>query len=170
MSDEFMPDHGKETAVAAERRDAQRYALICAAELMELGASARISARTTDLSLQGCYIDTLNPFPVGTRVRLQLTKNDQPLQFHATVTSCHMGSGMGLIFEQPTPEQSATLQSWLHGTSSCEETAFRTASHAGSEAVPKANVRFAAKLLKILERKGMLTHSEAAELLRDLSS
>jgi hypothetical protein len=169
MSDKYMPDQGKETA-AAERRDAQRYAFICAAELMELGGSARISARTTDASLQGCYIDTLNPFPVGTRVRLQLTKNDQRLQFQATVTSCHMGSGMGLIFEQPKPEQSATLRSWLHGTSSREETAFRTASQAESEAAPKANVRFAVKLLKVLERKGMLTHSEAAELLRDLGS
>jgi hypothetical protein len=35
---------------------------------------------------------------------------------------------------------------------------------------PKKKTHFAARLLQILERKGVLTHSEAAELLRDLDS
>jgi hypothetical protein len=170
MSNKLDQPQDKQTA-ADERRDAQRYAFICPVELMELSGSARISARTTDLSLQGCYIDTLNPFPVGTRVRLQLTKNDQRLEFQARVTSCHTGSGMGLIFKQLTPAQKETVVSWLDSTTSPAEPSFcAPASAAVAEGASKTNARFAAKLLKVLERKGILTHSEAAELLRDLSS
>jgi hypothetical protein len=50
-----------------------------------------------------------------------------------------------------------------------EEIPFTTASPAVSlEADLKPNSRFGAKLVKILERKGILSHSEAAELLHDL--
>ena len=157
----------------AERRDAQRQAFICPAELIETSGSARIAARTADLSLNGCYIDTLNPFPVGTRVRLLLTKSDRRIEFQARVTSSHMGSGMGLIFEQLTPEQKGALESWLHVATpgNASDDAFRTAASATTaEAGGQVNNRFATSLLRILERKGILTHSEAAELLRALNS
>lgn len=160
------------SANSSERREARRYSFVCQAELMDLGGSTRMSARTSDLSLRGCYIDTLNPLPVGTRVRLQLTKNDQRLEFRAEVTSCHMGSGMGLIFEPLTPGQTDAVVAWLEGTSSPPEPSFAApASAAVSQgAASKTKARFGAKLLKLLERKGILTPSEAAELLRDLDS
>ena len=41
---------------------------------------------------------------------------------------------------------------------------------AESEVTLKPIVRFTANLVKMLERKGILTHSEAAELLRDFNS
>jgi hypothetical protein len=170
MSDELAPPKGPEAATA-ERRDAPRYPFICPAELMDLGGNTRISARTADLSLHGCYIDTLNPFPQETRVRLQLSKNGQQLEVQARVTVCHRGSGMGLMFEQLTPEQNSLLIGWLEGTAAREEDPFRTAPAANApEDAAKANTRFAAGLVKVLERKGILTHSEAAELLRDLDS
>jgi|SRR5690242_5144141 len=168
MSDELAPPKGPEAA-AAERRDAPRYPFICPAELMDLGGDTRISARTAELSLHGCYIDTLNPFPQDTGVRLQLSKNDQQLEVQARVTVCHMGSGMGLMFERLTPEQNSILLGWLEGTAAREENPFRMAPASnGPGDAAKANTRFAASLVKVLERKGILTHSEAAELLRDL--
>jgi PilZ domain len=170
MSDELALPKGQEAATA-ERRESQRYPFICPAELMDLGGSTRISARTSDLSLHGCYIDTLNPFPQDTRVHVQLIKNDQRLELQARVTACHMGSGMGLMFEQLTPEQRLILAGWLEGTSAREENPFRTAPAANAaEGSAKANARFATRLVKVLEHKGILTHSEAAELLRGLDS
>jgi hypothetical protein len=157
-------------AAVVERRDAQRYAFVCSAEVSDLGKDARMTARTADLSLHGCYIDTLNPFPAGTPVRLLLTKNDRRLDLQARVTSCHMGSGMGLIFEQPTSEQTATLESWLHGTAGEKISFPATPPEAAPQDGAKAMTQFAAKLLKILEQKQILTHSEAAEILRNLDS
>ena len=153
-----------------ERRCSARHAFICPAELIEINGGVCITARTADLSSNGCYIDTLNPLPAGTRVRIWLTKDDRRVEFQATVASSHTGFGMGLIFEQLTPEQKATLQSWIAGTSVAadQEAAFRRAIQADSEEALKPNKAFAARLLTILQRKGILTHSEAAELLRDL--
>lgn len=165
-------DHTEDRATAtAERREARRYAFICSAELIDLDGSTRISARTTDISERGCYIDTLNPFPVGTRVRLQLTKNDQRVEFRAKVTSCHMGSGMGLIFERLTPAQKKAVVSWSRGDSFPAKTSFSApAAAAASESASKKMVRFAQKLVKSLEGRGVLSPSEAAELLRTLDS
>jgi PilZ domain len=164
--------HAEDRATdTAERRAARRYAFICAAELIDLDGSTRISARTTDISERGCYIDTLNPFPVGTRVRVQLTKNDQRVEFRAKVTSCHMGSGMGLIFERLTLAQRKAVESWSEGASFPTEASFSApASATASESASKKMVRFAEKLVKSLEGKGVLSPSEAAELLRTLDS
>jgi hypothetical protein len=161
----------KGQTATGERREAHRYAFICPAELMNVDGNLRISARTSDLSLTGCYIDTLNPFPIGTRVLLELTKNDQRLQFQAEVTSCHMGSGMGLSFDPLTPAQVEIVVSWLGETSAPAEAFFRSQSSAAvAESTASVNARFAARLVKILERKGVVTRSEANELLRDLDS
>lgn len=159
-------------ALTLERREAQRYAFVCPAELFD-AAGTRISARTTDISVRGCYIDTLNPFPVGTRVRLQLTKNDQRVEFRAKVTSCHVRSGMGLVFERLTPAHRKILVSWSEGAPSSPEPSFgdpAAGAVPSSESNSKKNVYFAQKLVKVLEGKGILSPSEAAELLRALES
>lgn len=160
---------GKETD-GAERRDAQRYSFVCPVEVIDPAGNTMISARTSDLSLHGCYIDTLNPLPAGTRVRLQLIKNNQRLELGAQVTACHVG-GMGLMFDQLTTAQQDTVVGWFEGTSSSGYTAFRAAPPAAApEGDPKKKTRFAVRLVQILERKGVVTHSEAEELLRDLNS
>lgn len=160
---------GKDTATA-ERREAERYPFVCPVEVVDVAGSAMISARTSDLSLQGCYIDTLNTLPKGTRVRLQLNKNNQRLGLRAEVTACHVG-GMGVVFEQLSPAQQSTIVSWLESTFAPAEAPFRSArSAAAPENDPKEKTRFGVSLVRILERKGVLTHSEAAELLRDLNS
>jgi PilZ domain-containing protein len=169
MSKALDKTHGKETAVA-ERRDAQRYAFVCPVEVIDVAGSAMISARTSDLSLHGCYIDTLNPLPTGTRVRLQLNKNNQRLELRAEVTACHVG-GMGLAFEQLSPAQQGTVVRWLESTFAPAEVPFQAArSVAAVQDDPKKKTHFGVRLVQILERKGVLTHSEAAELLRELNS
>ena len=163
--------YGKDTATA-ERRDAERYPFVCPVEVVDVAGSAMISARTSDLSLQGCYIDTLNPLPKGTRVRLQLNKNNQRLGLRAEVTACHVG-GMGVMFEHLSPAQQGTIISWLESTFAPPEAPFRSArsvSTAAPEDDPKKKTRFGVSLVRILERKGVLTHSEAEALLRDLDS
>lgn len=66
-----MPD-----SFDSERRRAQRISFIAAAEVIDAASSAKFSARTSDLSRVGCYID--NPFSVGTSLLVRITKeNDQ---------------------------------------------------------------------------------------------
>jgi hypothetical protein len=169
MSRAYDKTQSKDTATA-ERRDAERYPFVCPIEVVDVAGSAMISARTSDLSLHGCYIDTLNPLPKGTRVRLQLNKNNQRLELRAEVTACHVG-GMGVVFEQLSLAQQGTVVSWLESTFAPAEAPFRSArSAAAPEDKPKEKTRFGVSLVRILERKGVLTHSEAEALLRDLDS
>src|ERR1700680_3476041 len=122
--------HGKDTATA-ERREAERYPFVCPVEVVDVAGSAMISARTSDLSFQGCYIDTLNTLPKGARVRLQLNKNNQRLEVRAAVTACH-SDRVGLVFEQLSAAQQGTVGRWLEGTFAPAAGPFRSARSAGA--------------------------------------
>jgi hypothetical protein len=59
--------------VTVEGRNSLRYAMVLAAEVVELPRGAKLSARTSDISRTGCYVDTLNPIQQGSRVRIRFT-------------------------------------------------------------------------------------------------
>ncbi len=42
-------------------------------ELIEVKSEKRLAARTKDLSLFGCYVEAVTPFPEGTKVRLRIS-------------------------------------------------------------------------------------------------
>jgi len=63
------------SAAPSERRCATRSPFIAPIEMVEMCTGSRIQARTSDLSLQGCYVDTLNPLPVGAAVRLRIHRS-----------------------------------------------------------------------------------------------
>ena len=46
-----------------DKRSGIRIPLIADVEVTEVATGARLSARTSDISRTGCYIDTLNPTP-----------------------------------------------------------------------------------------------------------
>jgi hypothetical protein len=100
--------------VMADRREAPRYALILAAEVVELATSAVLSARSSDVSRTGCYIDTLNPVPVGSDVNVQLRRGEAIFETAARVVYTCPGLGMGVHWgTSPTPEKLAILDRWL---------------------------------------------------------
>ncbi len=100
--------------VMADRREAPRYALILAAEVVELATSAVLSARSSDVSRTGCYIDSLNPIPVGSQVKVQLRRGDVVFETSARVVYVCPGLGMGVHWgTSPAPEKLAILDRWL---------------------------------------------------------
>ena len=61
-----------------ERRS-PRFPFIASAQVVETRTEARLQARTSDLSREGCYLDMLNPLPTGTRLRINVTHHNQQL-------------------------------------------------------------------------------------------
>src|SRR6266702_3439023 len=59
---------------------------------------ARLKTRLSDLSLSGCYVDTLHPLPVGARIRLRVVRNKIILEALATVIYSEPRLGMGVSF------------------------------------------------------------------------
>ena len=98
----------------ADRRDAPRYALTLVAEVTEPVNSTVLSARSSDVSRSGCYIDTLNPLPSGTSVIIQLRSGDAIFETPARVVYVCPGLGMGVHWgTQPPEKQFAVLDRWL---------------------------------------------------------
>ncbi|HTZ32530.1 MAG TPA: PilZ domain-containing protein [Methylomirabilota bacterium] len=102
-----MPD------VTVERRSAPRYPMVLSADVVELPRGARLSARTADISTSGCYIDTLNPIPRGSEVRLRITHHDEVFEAVGRVMYVSYGLGMGVAFTKVEEEQKARLVRWL---------------------------------------------------------
>jgi Ribonuclease G/E len=106
-----MPD------VTVERRKAPRKPLVLAAEVVELPRGAQLSARTSDVSRNGCYIDTLNPIPHGSQVRVRITHESETFEATARIVYVSYGLGMGVAFTEVAPEQRQKLDRWLEALS-----------------------------------------------------
>jgi PilZ domain len=97
----------------SEHRFTVRHPFSASATLIDTNSNTRLQARCSDLSVAGCYIDTLNPFPKGTRALLQLTYQDVNFVALAQVVTHHVGMGMGIAFERLEPTQRSILADWL---------------------------------------------------------
>jgi Ribonuclease G/E len=96
-----------------ERRTATRYPMVLAAQVLELPRGAKLNARTADISRTGCYVDTLHPTPVGTKVLLRITHFNEVFQAAGPVIYTSPCLGMGVAFSEIAPEEVSKLDRWL---------------------------------------------------------
>ena len=96
-----------------KQRSVRRCPLVASVEVTELGSGALLSARTSEIGLGGCYVDTLNSFPEGTLVRLRILRDQGVFETKAKVVYCDPAFGMGLAFTEMTPEQRSLLEAWI---------------------------------------------------------
>jgi hypothetical protein len=95
------------------QRSVRRCPLVASAEVIELHSGARLSARTSELGLGGCYVDALNPFPEGTLVGLRILRDQGVFETQAKVAYCDPRFGMGLAFTEMKSDQRSILETWL---------------------------------------------------------
>jgi len=160
-------------AVAQERRKMPRYSFSAAAEMVHLQADTRLNARISDLSKGGCYVDTINPFPVGADVKIRIARDNQSFVAQARVLYSTSGMGMGMAFTKIDPERMEVLEGWLaelsgeapRETKALEEDHFpeRAEPSAGNEQRNVLN-----ELIVTLIRKQVLTDAEGKKLLQRL--
>jgi hypothetical protein len=98
----------------AEKRKAPRSLLVLAVEVIELPRGAKLVGRTSDICHSGCYIDTLNPVPKGSQLRLRITHHDEVFEGLGSVVYVSPGLGMGVVFETVAAEEQAKLDRWLN--------------------------------------------------------
>jgi len=72
-----------------------------------------ISGHTKDLSLSGCFVETVTPFPDGTKVRLRMSRGETHLVAQGRVTYSRPNSGMGIAFVLIEPSSLPVLDGWL---------------------------------------------------------
>ena len=98
--------------MGTERRRAPRYPVIAEAEVTEIESETKLTAKTSDLSLGGCYIESMYPFPAGTCLELKLEAGDT-LLIAAKVVTCDPQFGNGIQFLRILPEDREILGKFL---------------------------------------------------------
>jgi hypothetical protein len=161
---------GNSTAVKeAERRGAERHTFTAGADVREISSGASFSTRTTDLGPGGCFVDTTNPFPVGSKIQLKLHKGKSHFETAGTVVYSQNGLGMGVSFDGVDDAQRLALANWLS-----EVTGERVVVHESTQQPKRASdfQRRAespalVRLVRLMIGKGILTEAEGASVLHD---
>ena len=156
-------------AAQADQRATDRYPLVMSAEVTDAATGARLSARTSDLGLRGCYIDMLNPFARGTTVQVRLTREKKSFEAEGTVVHSQPGMGMGVAFTAVSPDQLEVLRKWLEVTGESSPLETSPAEAAARRSPQQKELRILNKLISLMMSKRLLSESEGEELLRDLS-
>jgi PilZ domain len=97
----------------SERRHAPRYAFIAETEVIEISSDTKLVAKTSDLSLGGCFLDMLNPTPQGTEVRVRISHEGTKFTALGRVAFILPNMGMGVTFTSVEQDQQAILQKWI---------------------------------------------------------
>src|ERR1700747_1429739 len=96
-----------------ERRLAPRYPFIAMAEIFDEKENPRKPSQVRDLSLQGCYVEMMDPFPQGTNVTIEIYIETEFLEAHAKVAYFEPKQGMGLTFGEMPEYFAKILNRWL---------------------------------------------------------
>jgi c-di-GMP-binding flagellar brake protein YcgR len=97
----------------SDRRRHPRFAIIAEAEVTEIASDTKLSARTSDLSAGGCFLDMLNPSPEGTEIAVRISHADTTFTARGKVVFVFPNMGMGVMFTDVPASQQAILQKWL---------------------------------------------------------
>ena len=78
----------------------------------------RPDCKLTDLSVGGCYVETVSPFPEGTHLLLKLRAAGNELETPGLVRVMHPSHGMGIEFMVHNPDQSRKTDLFIRSLSS----------------------------------------------------
>ena len=146
-----------------ERRITERQPFSGMASVVDSHSGTRVQARCSDLNGAGCYLDTINPFPDGARVHLQLTCGEEVFETAARVAFSQVGMGMGLVFCEPTLDQEMVVFRWLNGGL---PQAVPSPEQPDVPLAPESqDAALALRLIRLLRSKGMLTEADVSVLL-----
>jgi PilZ domain len=90
-----------------------RFSFDADAELVpESSPKAILPARVTELSLQGCFLETSASLEEKHRVLLKISEAGESFEAEAVVLYARP-SGLGLVFREVKPRYRETLQTWI---------------------------------------------------------
>jgi hypothetical protein len=96
-----------------EDRRGLRFAFSAGAELApESSPTAFVPARVTELSLQGCFLETSASFEIQRPVVVKIYDSGEYFETKASVLYVKP-TGMGLVFRDIKPHFRAVLQKWI---------------------------------------------------------
>jgi c-di-GMP-binding flagellar brake protein YcgR len=99
--------------MSEERRQYLRLKLRLPIEILRESAVVPLRGETCDISLGGCYFESLFPLEVGTPLEVRIRINDSTLIAVAVVATCDRQVGNGIRFTDMVPEDAEQLRLFL---------------------------------------------------------
>lgn len=82
-------------------------------EVLAKDPPAAVSARVTELSLYGCYVETPNPLSKGSQLTLKVYSEGTYFESQGAVLYSQPSVGMGVGFQGVNPHYLMVLKQWL---------------------------------------------------------
>lgn len=110
----YLPLDGATVAIpASNRRRWHRHKISLPLELRDERSNAPTRISASDVSGNGCYVESMLPLPLGTVLRIDFWLDSEHLNITAVVRTCDPGVGNGIEFTGMAPETKARMQSYL---------------------------------------------------------
>jgi hypothetical protein len=108
--------HQTPAAVVSEnRRRYARHRVAFPLELRDERVATPMRINSTDVSGNGCYVETFQPLPAGTVLRVDFYMQSERISISAVVRTCDGGVGMGIEFTGLPLADKERLQRYLDG-------------------------------------------------------
>ena len=95
------------------QRAAPRHLFVAPVQLTDVQSEKQIAAHTKNLNLFGCFVETISPFPQGTKVRLRISRTGAHVIALGKVADSQPNAGMGIAFITIEPSSLPALDGWL---------------------------------------------------------
>ena len=101
------------TPAESNRRRFARHKISLPMEIRDERVGTPMRVQVSDVSGNGCYVETILPLPKGTIVKIEFWIDEQRISGSAAVRTCDPGVGMGMEFTGLTPETKERVQEFL---------------------------------------------------------
>ena len=110
----YLPMDGATVTIAASnRRHWHRHKISLPLEIRDERVNAPSRINATDVSGNGCYVENMLPFPLGTVLRLDFYLDSERVKITAVIRTCDPGVGNGIEFTGMPADTKARMQSYL---------------------------------------------------------
>jgi hypothetical protein len=153
----------------ADRRTSERFPFSAVTEVVDIATATRITARVSDISLTGCYLDVINVFGPGTKIQINIRHGSLHFEATGAVVYSLSGMGMGITFNPVSQEMASVLKRWIAQVKG--DTAPLEASPDVVNMIqnyPKVERHILGRLIGLMMQKNLLTGYEGTELLKEL--
>jgi hypothetical protein len=110
---ELSPEQITPPAEPSNRRRFARHRVSFPLELRDERVKTPMRVNATDVSGNGCYVETILPLAVGTTLRVEFWIDQEKISTSAIVRTSDPGVGNGVEFTGMTPDTKQRLQSHL---------------------------------------------------------
>jgi len=97
----------------SNRRRYTRHKIRLPIELRDERVKAPTRINATDVSGNGCYVESMLPLPVGTVLRMDFWLDSEHINITAVVRTCDPGVGNGIEFTGMPPDGKTRMQAYL---------------------------------------------------------